>query len=85
MGGLHEKVKEVLEKTLDDLVDGLEERGGRVSGFVGSAAFDDSDDATRQKQLWALLEDGLTPEELSRVGPIATLGQEESAFPFTDG
>lgn len=84
MGKLHKKVKEVLEQTFDDLLDCLEERDGRVTGYVASGKFDKLDDAARQKRLWKVLKKGLTPEELVHVGPIATLGQEESAFPFTD-
>ena len=85
MGKLHKKVKRVLEETFDDLLDCLEERGGRVSGYVASGVFDKLDDAARQEHLWAVLEAGLTPDELLHVGHIATLGQKESAFPFTDG
>lgn len=84
MGKIHEKVKGILEQSFDDLLDCLEERGGRVSGYVASKAFDELDDAERQKRLWRALEQGLSPDELLHVGPIATLGTEESAFPFAD-
>ena len=84
MDELHEKVKKALEQTFADLQDYLEEHGGRVSGYVVSSAFDELDDAARQKRLWEVLKKELAAEELLHVGPIATLGQQESAFPFTD-
>jgi len=77
-------VKDILEQEFDDLLDCLEERGGRVTGYVASIAFDKLDDKARQDRLWATLKKGLSADELLHVGPIATLGQQESAFPFTD-
>ena len=86
MGELHRKVIQVLKARFSDVLDGLEEQAGtgRVSGYIASPDFDRLDDEARQKRLWAALDRGLTKEERLRVGPIATLGQEESAFPFTD-
>lgn len=84
MAKLHKKVKSVLERSFEDLLDCLEEREGRVSGYIASSAFDRLDDAERQKRLWQVLEQGLTPDELLHVGPIATLGHQESAFPIDD-
>jgi len=83
MGKLHKKVTTVLQEAFVDLIDGLEEQGERISGYVASSVFDKLDDAARQKKLWNALETGLTEAELRNVGPIATLGQAESAFPFS--
>lgn len=84
MGELHKKVKEALEQGFPDLLDCLEERGGRVSGYVASSAFDQLDDGERQKRLLEALEKTLTRADLLLVGPIATLGRSESAFPVSE-
>lgn len=87
MGKLHKKVIKVLQERFSDVLDGLEEQvaTNRVSGYIASPDFDRLDDETRQRRLWAALEKTLTKEELLHVGPIATLGRKESAFPFTEG
>jgi hypothetical protein len=62
----------------------LEERNGRVTGFIAASAFDKLEDQERQAHLWSILEKGLTDDELLRIGPVATLGEKEAAFPFVD-
>lgn len=67
---------------LSGFVSGLDEDGetGRVMGFIVSSDFDDLDQQVRQQRLKALLESGLSREEMSRIGPIVTMTPDEAVI-----
>lgn len=73
-----------LAERFHDVVDGLDEELGRVSGFIASPDFDGVDDVERQQRVRGALESALASAELLRIGPIIVLSHGESLFPFSD-
>jgi hypothetical protein len=68
-----------LRRQWPDVVDALDEVRGsqRVTGVIISREFEKLGHDARQRKLWRILNKALTSDELSQVGPIATLSPAE--------
>jgi len=85
MAKLRKKVIQTLRQRWPDVVDALDDVEGshRVTGVVISKAFNGLSHETRQQRLWNVLKKTLTQDELSDIGPIATLTPAEAKPNFS--
>lgn len=74
------KVEKVLRTSFASFRSGLEpaERADRVLGFIVSTDFVGLDHGKRQAHLKRVLEQGLSQDELARIGPIITMTPAEA-------
>jgi len=81
LDALTRKVRTLLRERFTGLTERFHarQRGGRLIGIVVSRDFARLDDEARMDRLWSVLEEGLAPSELRRVGPIAALSPAEAA------
>jgi hypothetical protein len=79
---LLQKVNRVLGRKLADFQSGLDyvKETRRVMGFVVSSDFKSTDHGRRQRQLKKALTGELSPQEMSRVGPIVTMTPNEASL-----
>jgi len=75
-----------LRDRFPDLVEALDEVAGthRVLGVVVSTEFDGLDHERRQDLLWEVLDEAFTAEQLTNVGPLATLTPIEAEIKTTE-
>lgn len=82
MVSLKKKLKDVLETQFAGATFQPEKAGAnRISGFLVWGPFQGTEQIQRQRDLWKVLEEKLTAEELTRVSTILTLTPEEMPVP----
>jgi hypothetical protein len=82
MVSLKKKLKEILETEFDGATFEPEKAmPNKIAGFLIWGPFQGKEQIKRQRDLWKVLEEKLTTDELSRVSTILTLTPEEMPLP----